>query len=344
MSGRLTVSGGGVACAAAAALLARGGHRLHVAPDTRPRPPVVLGEPTVRLLLDLFGGDPGLFVGAHQLRRRWVSWGSAPVCREEPALILDGATLTARLWERLPAVEPLEEAPAGVSYVGSTPPPAARERLVAGRRRAIVLEAELAEEVDEAACLVEATPEGWLFLAPRGGGRASLQVVVPDGPSDIEEAVLRVLAVAHLVPPRVTSAEADPATALYSATPELALPLCGPGWVALGASAIRFDPLCGDGTGQAVRGALLAAAALDAEARGEPAEALHRHVEARLVQTFTAHLDACDALYGEAGITWRADRQAARAARARLPAPDPAGLRYRVEGFALVARQTPPAP
>ena len=38
--------------------------------------------------------------------------------------------------------------------------------------------------------------------------------------------------------------------------------MCGPGWLSCGTAALSFDPICGDGTGHAVREGILAAAVI----------------------------------------------------------------------------------
>ena len=60
-------------------------------------------------------------------------------------------------------------------------------------------------------------------------------------------------------------------------------PLCDAGWLACGTAAMTFDPLCGDGTGNAVRESILAAAVIRAAAAGESSERLIAHYRCRLL-------------------------------------------------------------
>ena len=60
----------------------------------------------------------------------------------------------------------------------------------------------------------------------------------------------------------------DGPVSMFDSCPGMSLPLCGDRWVACGPAAIAFDPICGDGTAQAVREAILAG--LDGRLRKYP--------------------------------------------------------------------------
>ena len=63
----------------------------------------------------------------------------------------------------------------------------------------------------------------------------------------------------------------------FPAHPRVAWSLAGSHWLACGTAALAFDPLCGDGTGHAIREAILAAAVLRAIQRGANVDELLNH-------------------------------------------------------------------
>jgi hypothetical protein len=87
-------------------------------------------------------------------------------------------------------------------------------------------------------------------------------------------------------------------------------------WSAAGEVALAFDPICGDGVGQAARSSLLAAAAADAAQRGAPVPDLALHVRHRLTSAFRYHLATCLRFYSSATAPehWAAERAATAAA------------------------------
>ena len=95
----------------------------------------------------------------------------------------------------------------------------------------------------------------------------------------------------------------------FPAYPRIADPLCGPGWLCGGTAALAFDPLCGDGTGHAIREAILASAVIRAAAQGANMDDLLAHYRARLVAGFRRHLKVCREFYatGGPGDWWRSE-------------------------------------
>ena len=82
--------------------------------------------------------------------------------------------------------------------------------------------------------------------------------------------------------------------------PRLAASLCGADRLVVGESALALDPLRGDGSGFALRGALLAQAVLAAIEDGHGIAQYLAHYEKRLRSTFVGHLRGCSAHYGAA--------------------------------------------
>ena len=63
-----------------------------------------------------------------------------------------------------------------------------------------------------------------------------------------------------LIAPQISTViEAIPGLAV---SPRIAIPLCASDWLACGSAAMAFDPICGEGVGNALREALLACACL----------------------------------------------------------------------------------
>ena len=103
---------------------------------------------------------------------------------------------------------------------------------------------------------------------------------------------------------------------------------------------MAFDPICGDGTGNAVREAILAAALIRAAGRGEDVESLLSHYRARLIAGFRRHLELTLEFYraGNTGLWWEEEiRQMERGVAwcaQQLAALPP--FRYRLDNFDLV--------
>ncbi|PYD68915.1 hypothetical protein CFR76_12530 [Komagataeibacter swingsii] len=125
--------------------------------------------------------------------------------------------------------------------------------------------------------------------------------------------------------------------------------LAAPGWLACGNEAIAFDPLCGDGTAQAAREAILAAAVITAimEYPDDPhaMETLLMHYRSMLLASMRRHLRFCAQFYSMGGNSpwWRTQISALATGfewcsgqLAGLPQP-----RYELHGLRLVPRMVP---
>lgn len=106
-------------------------------------------------------------------------------------------------------------------------------------------------------------------------------------------------------------------------------------------AALAFDPLCGDGTGNAIREAILAAAVVRAAHRGVPVPDLLNQYQNRLMRALGRHLHICCEFYtaGAQGPRWDAelasiDRGLEFCAREECKAQP---FRYRLQGFELHA-------
>ncbi|MFF2788865.1 hypothetical protein ACFVT6_19190 [Streptomyces sp. NPDC058049] len=306
------IAGSGLAEVTCAWLLAARGHRVRL----RPRPdggrrPLLLGESTLALLHCLWGiaGPAELGLVTHELTHRRACWGAGPAAPRigAPAVVLDGAQLAARLLDRLAAHHP--EAVAGEPGGGGVPQwtvTAAShpdDRWTAGRRRLLAGEAALAPGQDDTTARLACTELAWLHLTPLGDGSALLQAMIP-GPAAHPENLLGRLLAESALAPRLLRAPAAavslPAAPRLHRTPATAPTPHTPGRLLVGAGAIRYDPLSGTGTAQALRTAVLATAVIHAAATGTSPQALCAHYAGRLRTAFRAHLATCARLYPQA--------------------------------------------
>ncbi|WP_030759669.1 MULTISPECIES: hypothetical protein [unclassified Streptomyces] len=306
------IAGSGLAEVTCAWLLAARGHRVRL----RPRPdqgrrPLLLDASTQALLHSLWGiADPAdLDLVTHALTHRRARWGAAPAAprRGQPAVVVDGVQLAARLLDRLAAHHPdaVAERPGGggVPHWTVTAASHPEDQWTAGRRRLLAGEAALAPGQDDTTARLACTELAWLHLTPLGDGSALLQAMVPGPAAHPEDLLGRLLAASALAPrlPRApASVVALPAAPRLHRTPATAPTPRTPGRLLVGAGAIRYDPLSGTGTAQALRTAVLATAVVDAAAAGTSPQALCDHYAARLRTAFRAHLDTCARLYPQA--------------------------------------------
>jgi hypothetical protein len=196
---------------------------------------------------------------------------------------------------------------------------------------------DLAPGADGQTCLVEATASGWLFLLPCGAGRAWLL--------GVGEALGVLLEQSRLVVSQVGGLR--PVTSRFETAPRILETLAGEDWLACGSGAIAFDPICGDGTAQAVREGILAAAVItglrEAGLHSKEGRALISHYQSMLIAAMRRHLQISLPFYRNGGKSAWWQEQAEAVAQgydwctARLAAmPEP---RFMLRGTRLVARE-----
>ncbi len=346
------IAGRGLAALTCALLVARQGRavRIYGAEPTGARP-LVLPQATVELLVDVWGADAGLLAAGWPVQRRWVRWGTAaPEQVSVRGVTLDGTELNQRLAAHLSGNHAAQirfengvsssdgpVATEGNWLVTAVPPDAARF-VTAGRRRMITTEAPLAPTADPHTCSMATGRQAWAFLTPIGSRRALVQAMVPGPVHDPVRFLGRLLHETGLG----AQLAGSPATAtVVPAAPQLLAPPCEPGWFAVGSAAVQFDPLSGSGAAQAVRTAILAAAAIE---RGDSAQRVREHYAARLRVAYTDHLRRCLSLYRSAfpGAPWQDELDATaltlRATAALTPRMDFVLAGLRLEPRRPVAR------
>jgi flavin-dependent dehydrogenase len=192
----------------------------------------------------------------------------------------------------------------------------------------------------ESTTSIAATQDGWIFTAPHPDGGLAALLVAPSplrAAATAEDVALRLERAGR----KVAAATVCDISRPEPIAPRLAASLCGAGRLVVGESALALDPLRGDGSGFALRGALLAQAVLAAIEDGHGTAQYLAHYEKRLRSTFGGHLRGCSAHYRVARHSeiWARDIAAMdRAAAAADVGEEP--FEFRLAGFSLVPMQT----
>ncbi|OUJ14450.1 hypothetical protein HK28_13395 [Acetobacter sp. DsW_063] len=296
---QVLLQGGGIASRCCAGLLARIGipvfsRDLHATDG----PAVMLGEAAIRLLGDCLG-RPFEPMGGMRISRRIVAWGG----REPASVPHSGVTFGAgELSRQLPPVQSIKEPLAGeVFSVRSDSTGTNTPLKYFGRRSGSAASVRLLRADENDACWIEALDRGWLFLIPTSHGRGWLLGVG----DELSELIGRSRYISRRV--EIVSKKEE----IFETAPRILSQLSGPGWLACGANAIAFDPLCGDGAGQAAREAILGAAVIQAVAERRQLKheqtAVLLHYHSMLLASMRRHLRICAQFYdtGGRGEWWR---------------------------------------
>lgn len=328
----VAIRGEGIAAACCAHLLARDGFA--TAWTARERPPVpaiLLSDTALELLRSVFE-RPDLFAGRPGVTHRVVAWGTAePVRLPHGAVVLSEGDLDAALGGASGATD--RAADGAFMTLHTAPPFPADAMRRFGARRTVAAPVRLLHAEDQAACWIEAVETGWLFLIPSGPTSGWLLSV-----GGSAEALL---GQSRHIAPRVERL-GEPSGA-FETSPRMLAQLQGPDWLACGSAAIAFDPICGDGTAQAVREAILASAVIGALRDGGDSDALRLHFESMMIGAMRRHLRLCGQFYasGGEGAWWRAQLADlaegfdwCTARLAKMPEP-----RFVLQDFRLVPRE-----
>lgn len=323
----VAIRGTGVAAASCAFLLRSAGFPVQTMSADRPRLPVILLPDSSRALLSDVLTLKEAFRNVHRIERRVVQWG--PGC--SPVVIPHSAAVVSEryLLQQVPSGSEADAPSEHPDWTIVCDRSASGDRVqhVFGTRRATVAAVHISEACDAAACWIESLTDGWLFLIPERTGAGWLISVGAAPESNLQRS--------QLIRAQVRSVE--PGGREFASSPAVLWPLSGPNWLACGSAALRFDPLCGDGTGHAVREAILACAVI--RSNRIPAVDLHIHYRMRLLAGFQRHLSVCRGFYqsGGEGPWWTAELAALDqgiqwCAREIAAAPP---VRYRLNGWTL---------
>lgn len=321
----MAIHGSGVAASCCALLLRDAGFSFSLTAASRPRiPAILIGESTQALIRDVFG-RPDLLRDLFQIDRRIVAWGprADPVELPHRAAVISEDALLVQLGP--PRPDGSSPGSADWTVYASLPQPAPFEEHAFGSRTASATAVELKSETS--ACWIESLQDGWLFLVP--GSSTTGWLISVGGPLG------DMLAQSRLVAQQVHTPAASGGA--FPAHPRIVDPLCAPGWLACGTAAMAFDPICGDGTGNAIREAILAAAVIRA-APGGDREGLLTHYRGRLVAGMMRHLELCRTFYlsGNGGPWWKRELAALDKGIAWCRRTLPGGqFQYRLNGFEL---------
>src|ERR1700744_178811 len=279
---RVLVRGDGVAAACCPHLLRRSNLAVRIEGSGRSRvPAIMLSDPAVALLREVFD-RPGLLANAPRIDRRGGAWGGQPVCMPHSAQAASEDGLLAAL--AIADEADFEGAPDFVIHTGA---PAEGGQRRFGARKAVAAEIRMKAADDLSACWVEALDDGWLFVAPNPGGSSWLLAV--GGPPE------RLLAQSTLIADRI---ELTPVrSGAFDVCPRIAAAPTDQGRMACGTAAVAFDPICGDGVAQAVRGAILGVAVIVAISEGGDARTLLAHYDLMMIATMRRHLKLCADFY-----------------------------------------------
>ncbi len=285
----ISIRGQGVAACCCAQLLGVA----PVEPPGRARiPAIMVSAATQALIADVFQRE-AVFDSLPQIDTRVVAWGPGAEPRALPhsAIVISEQELVQRLQ---PAVPANPQCAAWTIY-SSRPLPIEAEDHHYGSRIASALSVTLKPDALPKACWIESLESGWLFLLPARDG-AWLLAVGGDAATLLSGSVLIARQIDTL----------QPGASSFPAHPRMADPLCGPGWLACGSAAMAFDPLCGDGVGNAIREAILACAVIRAALDTGDTDVLLAHYRARLLSGFRRHLELCLDFYrtGGTGPWW----------------------------------------
>ena len=284
--GRVLVRGDGIAARCCEHLLRQAGWEVQTEQLNRPRlPAIMLGGAAVAMMRDVFGRGE-LFGNSHLIRKRVVAWGPAaqPVTLEHSAVVVSER----QLLDAVGSGSSVVTGDVDWTVITSRPLPEVAAEHHFGTRMARAVPVTLHCDADT--CWIESLEAGWLFLIPNSESAGWLLAVGNDAGALLGES--------RLIAERV--AEINGQASRFPAYPRIMQPLAGNDWVACGSAAMAFDPLCGDGTANAVREAILASAVIRAGT-----ESL-THYEARLTAGFQRHLSLCLSFYesGKSGAWW----------------------------------------
>jgi len=336
----IDIAGTGVAAAVSGLLAARAGHHVNAERASHlPERIVAAPRATVDLIEELTGIPIAKVLPSRWLSKRCVAWEEQHFSiMPHETLVFDAQALARIISSRIDTPAPAGAGPRNNMgrcwklVAGGRS--ASASRIVAGARQAAAGWVAHLPGLDESAMLVACVPQGWLVACPHPAGGISLAAVHP--------------ATAKLTPQDALLQAVDHLWRGCAARVEIrdnrwipAAPSFEPGCVsqthiAVGEAAITFDPILGDGVGNAVRSALLARSVMAAIVSGANERECLAHYRSRLAHAFAQHVYNSASHYSGAWnfAVWREEIALMQASAAAVPFLDP--LELRLEGAELV--------
>jgi hypothetical protein len=152
------------------------------------------------------------------------------------------------------------------------------------------------------------------------------------------------MSVGSRIPGLVSGVWSEPV--VFEAAPSMAQPAAVCGKIRVGDAAVSFDPVCGDGTGNAVRSAILAAAVINAVTDGLSWEEGIGYYNWRLQRAFLGHAKLCEGFYRSEfpASVWSDEMERASRASESLQTNETAGnnpARFHLDGLHLCRTKRP---
>jgi hypothetical protein len=290
MTARIAIHGQGIAACCCATLLREQQSTIVPAQTSRPKlPAVLISNGTQALLGEIFQNEK-LFDGLPKIRKRVVAWNGAKAeTFPHSAVIVGDQAIGERLQARVPASTSDGPDEAEWNVFTSKGSEELAPELRFGSRVAGVTEVRLRESAEKDACWAESVESGWLFLIAIGNEKGLL-ICTGGEPASLLKA-------SRLVCEQIERLNGEPEAAQFAAYPRTLSKLHGGDWIACGTAAMSFDPLSGEGTGAAVRQAILAAATARALLRGDDADEVLAEFSLRMRLGFLRHLEMCRTFY-----------------------------------------------
>lgn len=302
-SPRIEVVGHGIAAATSALLASQRGYEVSFESASNPSERIVsVPRGTVDLVQDLTGLSIARTVPSRWITARRVAWESRKFTSIPlEALVFDADALARAMADRFvsqeakPVVATESRAPTVWTVVaeGRT---SGIARVTAGMRQAVGGWIPGLPGLDEATTLVACVPHAWIFATPHPVSGITLVAVHPATCNGTTPREILEDAVEFLWPGFGARLERHTGRSVLAA-PSFAPDCASHGRIAAGEAAISFDPLRGDGVGNAVRGALLAQSVIAAIAGGTDERQCLAYYRSRLARAFAEHVQTCSAHY-----------------------------------------------
>jgi flavin-dependent dehydrogenase len=316
---KILIIGGGIAGLTCAHLLAGRGWEIEIWDKlSKSSPTLIINDVTRYVLQDIWQLETDFWYDFHLLTSRQVAWekDTEVLTIVEDSLVVKGNSLIEKLKLHLLNQKQI--------YINETPPnldnicrqdyawiidASGRNSTTAlnfgkGRRsqfgqRCILSQTVMLTSANHYnACWMETISDGWIFFAPIDNQQALIQCMLPN---IIKEPlpILTLLEETNFIKTFIDKITTHPT--IFAAYPQLLTPLCGNGWIAVGDAALSFDPISGDGTGYALRTAILATSVINSISNSNlNTKECFNHYNLRLNRTFFQHLEQCIKYYSSA--------------------------------------------